>query len=168
MPFRPRPIRWDLLVNPSMQALDIRARADARMNQNILSGLLNLGQGIRQGAASTESKRRFDITSGISQGHLDIRTAESEAQEGRLKQQELDRQEAESTYTDMLDNLVGQMNSTGKASPEQASQFQQVTEAVGGQRAASAKLQERAGLNGAETRPRVLSFEEFAANDCPT
>jgi len=61
MPFTPRKIDWRLLVDPTMRGLALEADANARMNQNIMSGLLNVGQGIQRGAANRESKRRFGL-----------------------------------------------------------------------------------------------------------
>jgi len=44
-----------------MRGLALEADADARMNQNIMSGLLSVGQGVQRGAANRESKRRFGL-----------------------------------------------------------------------------------------------------------
>jgi len=89
MPYRARPIRWDLLVQPTMQGLAIEAQADANMNQSILAGLLGVGRGIQQGAANKENKRRYEQDTAESNRRFGLQ--DQRAQAGLdLRQREFD------------------------------------------------------------------------------
>ncbi len=67
MPYKVRRIDWRLLLDPTMRGIGIEADADARMNQNILRGLVGAGENIVRGRAVTEDRRRFNIQSGRAQ-----------------------------------------------------------------------------------------------------
>jgi len=151
MPFRPRPIRWDLLVNPSMQALDIRARADSRMNQNILSGLLNLGQGIRQGAVTKENTRRFNLTNARAD------RAESRALKA-LNMEEIRQAAFDDFVAGQLGDTTQQLlagEANGQADPKTADRHNKLVGISGGPEAAAGNVMDRAApqRHGPDGRP---------------
>ena len=84
MPYRGRPIRWDLLLRPTMQGLATEAQADARMNQNVMGGLLSIGDSIKTGRQAKESKRRYEKDYDLREGHLQLRKDQVEAEQARI------------------------------------------------------------------------------------
>ena len=136
MPFTPRKIDWRLLVDPTMRGLALEADADARMNQNIMSGLLSVGQGVQRGAANRESKRRFGIEAGLRERSLEV-------SEGglKLRQDEAEAKAAERlAFQEYIDEELGgpaaKLVQGQQLSPQEETRTQGLVKARGGPEAA--------------------------------
>ena len=117
MPYRSRPIDWNLLLQPSIEASRIKEREDARKRQE-RGGIVKLIRGVAGAAIGgpvggfvgggfqglvgamgrQESARRFDATHRISQQNADTRTAG----EARVRKAKLDNDAAISRDADAL------------------------------------------------------------------
>ncbi len=161
--FRPRRINWNLLVNPSMQALAIREAGDRDMNQSIMAGLAAASSNIRQNVANKESSRRFDE-------QMDFRKEQFGLQEDKFEfekdKREEDRRDAQAADEALLEALGGTMKRgaqeiqvQGDLSPETAGAAEKTIDALGGLPAADQKAR-----MAAQSRP--LTFEQYKEKHC--
>lgn len=60
MPYRVRPIRWELLVNPSMAGLREEAQANENLARYVAGAGEDIGRGIVRKRQEGESRRRHD------------------------------------------------------------------------------------------------------------
>jgi len=145
MPYRVRPIRWDLLTGPVSQGLRTEARANEGLAQNILGGLVGVGQGIRQKKVDAESKRRSDRDFGLRKKAFDLRKGEFEAK----------KREAEGDLALLVDASIASAAAI-KADPndQQAKQtFSQLVHAMKGEERAQWLTTERAKGCGGPGQP---------------
>ena len=135
-PYRVRRINWNLLVNPTMQGINIRARGDENFARGIGRGLSDLGTGIQNQRLEKESNRRARSREGLAQGSLDLRRDELNL---KRNLDAADRSEAAANQA-YLDGLVNELSQsavtesqqTGEVSPQTKTNLTKVVEGQGG------------------------------------
>lgn len=163
--YRPRPINWNLLVNPSMQALAIREAGSRDMNQSIMAGLVDVGRGITRARAEKESARRFDVEAGLAEDRLDLLDSKHEFEKKKYEEDRLDEQAADQALLEALEQTgtraVQELNVHGDLTPQTAASLKQNVDSLGGPQATVQKV-------ASAQQQAPMSFEEYAAKHCPT
>lgn len=160
MPYRVRPIRWDLMVNPMMAGLQAEARAGENLGRSLFAGLASVGDGITRDRVEKESRRRFDAQQGLAQRRFDEQSAlakqglqlraadmllEQEARMEKLR-------EAQARETALADGLglavesaVQEAATTGTVGEETKQALTQISSILGGPGRSQEVLDLRAG-----------------------
>ena len=146
MPYRARPIRWELLLNPSMRGIDIRARASENLAGMILGGAQQVGAGIVRGRQEKESRRRyqqdFALRSEMQRGSLALRQAELQDQQARQLRADEEEQARATALSSLLMGTTDAVSEAGalgvEIPPDLAAQHRKTIDAVGGPQRAQA------------------------------
>lgn len=165
MPYRMRPTRWDLLVNPTLAGLREEAEASARFGQTLIGSGAAIGEGIARGKTRREQQRRFNEEMGLRKADdaradraQDREDAEfllryEEAEERRRERQAYDT-EATDTVQETAERLGIEVAHTGAVNPETQRQFRGGVDHLGGAQAAYDRIARRASGRVIPDRPR--------------
>lgn len=152
MPYRVRPIRWDLLINPAMRGVEIEAQASRDLSRSVLGGLVDVGDNIVRARQEKESSRRFDAEQSRLQDALDLRKSEFAYAVGQDQQRQAERYANDQALLDGLEQAVDLID-TGQAPPGANEALLDLTQAVGGPAQAQQKLDLRAQTAPMPLRP---------------
>lgn len=158
MPYRVRPINWDLLLQPTMAGISIKAQADRDLANTILSSTGQIAEGIDRTRALKESTRRFDVEQARLREAMQLREAEFLLEYDLKSRDRLDEQARGDTVLAALglatENVVTETNERGRPSPAAANALIRLEEAAGGRRVARARLNVLAAQPPAPPAPR--------------
>ena len=146
---RVRPIRWELLLDPSMRGLETEARSSENLSRSIMGGLTDIGQGIARGRQEKESRRRFERVQGREDAEFSLRKEE-------LLEKKRDRQAYETDWLDSMDLALEaagvEVETTGTVSPQTTQVVTDLTDALGGPEATKAKVEAREAACGPDDK----------------
>lgn len=165
MPYRMRPTRWDLLVNPTLAGLREEAEASARFGQTLIGSGAAIGEGIARGKTRREQQRRFNEEMGLRKAD-DARADRAQDREDaefllRYEEAEERRRDRQASDTDMLNDLgvvtesmAAEAAAGGQPSPQTAQDFKRTVDGLGGAQAAYDRIARRASGRVIPDRPR--------------
>lgn len=152
MPYRSRRIDWRLYTEPASRGIAEEARASENLSRSILSGLMNVGQGIASGRREAESRRRYDREADRADRAMTLRENEYGLRQAQHLEDIRDRQAYDTEMLDALglgvEAVQAEAAQGGAASPESAEVVRRATDALGGPGAAQARLERRASGGG--------------------
>lgn len=144
MPYRVRPINWDLLVSPKMRGIEIEAQGAAQTARNIQSGFEGLGAGLDLRRQEAESKRRFDVQNARADEELGLSRARFGMDLLEYQERQLDRQAAEEDALEDLgivsEQAVQEAATQGQVNPVTAQSLWDLANNLGGPNRALSKL----------------------------